>query len=287
MSFAVNPQDPDIVYAGAMSPNSGSVLRSEDGGLTFRPVYTASYILPDGSGGQQAILDLAIAPSRPDTVYAAGRDSEAGQDDSAVIVRSQDDGTSWTEVSTLPSAGISALAVDPLNDAVVYAATEGMGERARVFRTADSGVSWTQVFTGSYSTVRSIVVNYRDPDMIYLAAQDVNVHKSTDGGDTWELILTCCPSGFLLDIDPNLPSHVYLGGWGYIAETADGGATWSEWDDPLNQGTPEMDPGALAVDHGTVTQTLYGGWNGLWAHSRPAPQPYSIYLPLVFRSYTP
>jgi photosystem II stability/assembly factor-like uncharacterized protein len=288
MSFAVNPQDPDIVYAGAMSPNSGSVLRSEDGGLTFRPVYTATYILPDGSGGQQAILDLAVAPSRPDTVYAAGQDQPNGEERHAVVVRSLDGGVSWTEVFTLPPiSGISALAVDPLDDAVVYAATEGMGQRARVFRTADSGVSWTQVFTGSYSTVSSIVVNYWNPDVIYLAAEDVNVHKSTDGGDTWELIRTCCPSGYLLAIDPNLPSHVYLGGWGYIAETADGGATWSEWDDLLNQGTPEMDPGALAVDHGTVTQTLYGGWNGLWAHSRPAPQPWRVYLPLVLRSYTP
>lgn len=81
------------------------------------------------------------------------------------------------------------------------------------------------------------------------------------------------PSGNLLAIDPHVPSHVYLGGWGYIAETSDGGQTWSEWVAPINQGTPEMEPRALAVDNGAITQTLYAGFSGVWSYRRAAPQP--------------
>jgi hypothetical protein len=76
-----------------------------------------------------------------------------------------------------------------------------------------------------------------------------------------------------LAIDPHVPSHVYLGGYGYIAESLDGGQTWSEWQDPINRGTPNMEPQALAVDNGAMTQTLYGGFSGLWYYRRAAPRP--------------
>jgi len=70
-----------------------------------------------------------------------------------------------------------------------------------------------------------------------------------------------------------VPSHVYLAGWGYVAESVDGGQNWSDWDAPINVGVPEMNPTALTVDNGTVTQTLYGGFSGVWIYTRPAPQP--------------
>jgi hypothetical protein len=34
-----------------------------------------------------------------------------------------------------------------------------------------------------------------------------------------------------------------------------------------------MEPRALVVDDGTLTQTLYASFGGVWAYSRPAPQP--------------
>ena len=294
MSFAVSPLDPDVVYAGAMSAMAGAVRRSEDGGLTFNRSTQPATSCPDGSGGQQVIADLAIAPSAPNTVYAAGCDSPAWQDRSAVIVRSMDGGTSWTEVFALPSRSeVGVLAIDPLDDAVVYAGGEDCHTgtcEGFVYRTTDDGGSWTKTYTGQHR-VTSIVVNYWNPDVLYLADRHYEVYKSTDGGDSWTLIRSNgepfnAPSGHLLAIDPHVPSHVYLGGWGYIAETTDGGATWSgEWDDPLNHGTPGMEPKALIVDHGAVTQTLYAGFTGVWSYSRPAPQPLRVYLPLVLRSW--
>jgi photosystem II stability/assembly factor-like uncharacterized protein len=279
-AFAINPKDPNIVYGGAYDCSGGAVLRSEDGGLNFKPVYTATFILPDCSGGDEHIFALVIAPSMTSTVYAAGDDRLSGQDNQAVVVRSLDDGVSWTEVFTLPAhSRVEALAIDPVSSTIVYAGGKdcsGPDCVGFVYRTTDGGDNWMLVFTTT-STMRSIVVDYQKPNVLYVADKRYDVHKSTDGGDTWFIVrdheISGDPSGKLLAIDPHVPSHVYLGGWGYIAETTDGGQTWSESGDPLNQGTPGMEPGALTVDTGAVTQTLYAGFSGVWAHSRLAPQP--------------
>jgi photosystem II stability/assembly factor-like uncharacterized protein len=159
-----------------------------------------------------------------------------------------------------------------------------------LYRTSDGGLSWSQVLTSQHR-IRSVAVDHRKPDLLYAATGGpYDVYKSTDGGDTWTLIRSNNPpfeepSGYLLAIDPHVPRHVYLGGWGYIAETLDSGETWSEWKAPINWGAPSGEPGALTVDNGTVTQTLYAGWGGVWAYQRLAPQPIRVYLPVVLRGH--
>jgi hypothetical protein len=137
-------------------------------------------------------------------------------------------------------------------------------------------------------TVRSIVIDRWRPDVLCVADCSPWVHKRIDRGDTWTVVrrpwwVHSDASGDLHAIAASVAHPVYLGGWGYIAETTDGGQTWSEWNDLLNQGTPGMEPSALTVDKGTVTQTLYAGFDGVWANKRPAPQPTRIHLPLVLR----
>jgi hypothetical protein len=227
-------------------------------------------------------------------VYAAGSDRPAWQDERAVVLRSLDDGESWTEVFTLPpKSTVTVLAIDPADDGVVYAGGEdcsGNGCAGFVQRTTDGGQTWDRALVTT-DTVSSIVVNPLNPRVLFVGDRGYWIRKSADGGDTWTVVRQPPqaggePSGHLLAIDPHLPKHVYLGGWGYIAESADGGGTWSGWDDPLNQGTPGAEPQALAVDRGTVTQTLYAGFDGLWAYRRPAPQPVRIYLPMVLKGYS-
>ena len=85
------------------------------------------------------------------------------------------------------------------------------------------------------------------------------------------------PSGLLAASDPHGSSHVYAGGFATILETTGGSQTWDNR--PINGGTQAMEPGALAVDWCTATQTLYAGFSGVWAHgttpqapSQPQPQ---------------
>ncbi|MGD8968539.1 MAG: hypothetical protein PVI07_13600, partial [Anaerolineae bacterium] len=274
-AFAINPDNLDVVYGGGYDDGRGAVMRSDDGGLTFERVYTASFILPDGDGGGEQIHALAIAPSMSATVYAAGADEPEGEDEHAVVVRSVDDGASWTEVFTGPEESeVRALAINPTDEDTVYAGGEdcsGPDCMGFIYRTIDGGDTWTEVFTTS-ETVHSIVIDQQTPELVYASADNYEVYKSSDGGGSWTVIRSCCPSGNLLAIDPHRSGRLYLAGWGYVAESSDGGQSWSDQGAPINQGVPRMEPRALVVDNGDVIQTLYAGFSGVWAYRRLAPQ---------------
>jgi photosystem II stability/assembly factor-like uncharacterized protein len=277
-SFGINNRDSNEIYAGAYNCGGGTIYRSTDGGDNFTPVFTPTYVITDCSGGGENIFALGVAPSLSSTVYAAGADYPNWEDGHAVVVRSLDHGASWTVAFTLSAPSEAATgAISAWDDATVYVGGNDCGSgpcHGFVYRSTDHGDTWELVLTDTQS-IRSIIVDYQKPSVLYAASDEYRVFKSTDSGDTWTVIREqpTDPSGSYLAIDPNAPSHVYLGGWGYIAESTDGGTTWSEWNDPINCGTPSLDPGVLRVDRGSVTQTLYAGFEGVWSYSRPAPQP--------------
>lgn len=283
-AFAINPADSNIVYGGAYNNKQGAILRSEDGGLHFSPVYTASFIQPDGSGGDEQIYAVAVAPSMTATVYAAGADYPAGTNGWAVVLRSLDGGVAWTQVLSLAEGSkMQGIAIDPTDANVVYASGHEPfqgpgGGLGFIRRTTDGGTTWTRVFTTTSPPVASMVIDPQKSNVLYAADNNYTVYKSVDMGDHWTVIRLPPwegggTSGDRLAIDPYVPSHVYLGGYGYVAESVDGGQTWSEGWGPLNQGTPGMEPSILVVDYGQVTQTLYAGFSGLWYYRRSAPQP--------------
>ena len=79
--------------------------------------------------------------------------------------------------------------------------------------------------------VRSIAIDPQKPRVVYFGTDDLELSKSTDGGDTWSPMPPAGaggdgPNGNLLMVDPDVPSHVYVAGQGYFGESIDGGRTW-------------------------------------------------------------
>jgi hypothetical protein len=184
-------------------------------------------------------------------------------------------------VFTLPAASqVFAVAINPTDANTVYVGGEDCSGPCAgfVYRSVNDGNTWSQILTPTQTT-RSIVIDPQKPNVLYVGEDGYHVYKSTDGGDTWSIV-RYPPwepggdvSGALLAIDPRVPSHVYLGGWGYVGETTDGGLTWSNGGGPLGQGTPPSDPQMLAVSTFGISQTLYAGFSGVWRYERLAPQP--------------
>ena len=270
--FAINPADPQVVFAGGSCTDCSALWRSGDGGASWTPVFTTP------AGSRVEVNAIAVDPVVSATVYAVGRAESATLTGGGVLV-STDGGLHWTPTLSNPARkeGFYALAIAPESRAVYAGGGEnppGANDPTGVIcRSGDLGLHWRRVFTSS-APIRNISVDYQKPAVLYAIDSNGNVYKSADAGDNWALLRAGQEAEWrFLTLDPRVPSHVYLAGQRYVGESPDGGLTWSERDAPLSWGLPEMEVATLAVDKGSATQTLWAGLSGVWYLRRPAPQP--------------
>jgi photosystem II stability/assembly factor-like uncharacterized protein len=180
--LARDPHDPRVLYASlwrfrrepwyASSGGGASGLYvSRDGGAHWRKVEGHGF--PGGAIGR---IGIAIAPSRPQRVYAVVQ-SHAG-----TIWRSDDAGATWTRVSsdTMPEQRpfyFSHLAVDPKNPQHVISASMYLTE------SKDGGKTWKHL-TGSLHPDNHALW-WSDDGRRLLNGNDGGIALSDDGGDTW------------------------------------------------------------------------------------------------------
>lgn len=167
--IAVDPRDARRIWAGT----SNGLYGSRDAGAHW------SYV----DAGQIArVVDLALDPAHPDTLYVAS----AGLEDSGAdgIFRSTDGGATWKQLTrgleaAYPWQDHVRLAVDPKSPNVVYASFYEYpapgGPRPDVtYRSTDNGIHWTAT-EGGYP----LAVDRNGA--VYAGAR-----RSTDHGATWQ-----------------------------------------------------------------------------------------------------
>jgi photosystem II stability/assembly factor-like uncharacterized protein len=172
-----------------------------------------------------------------------------------------------------PDGGtVTALAVDPVDSRIVYAATqEGEG----VFKSRDGGETWSPSGTGlpkiPGNSVFCLAIDPRRPTILYLGTLNFGIYKSIDGGASWspsQRGLSANLRGVhALAIDPSTPNTVFAGTGAGIFKTTDGGANWKL----ENGGLPDaplisdlaIDPKRPAVVYAAAdTPGLYKSTNG-------------------------
>lgn len=197
--------------------------------------------------GTGRINAIAIDPINPNIWYAG---APAGG-----IWKTTDAGVSWTNLfDNFPQIGVSGIAIDPVDPNIIYIAT-GDDDAADsysigVFKSLDGGQTWNQTGlnpsnTDVNSLMNEIVIDPRDSNTLWVGTS-FGLYKTTNAGDTWELM----QSGYISDfkLKPGNPDTVYavanrhIGGAGNTAtyyKTEDGGATpFAEMDDPNNPVLP-------------------------------------------------
>jgi photosystem II stability/assembly factor-like uncharacterized protein len=182
---AIDPSNPDIVYAGlwearegpwenaAWSGTDGGLFKSTDGGNTWQKLTNG---LPPVTQ-----VNIAIAPSRPSRIFASVASGR-----STGIYRSDDSGATWTRITTDPrpaarigGGDLSVPAVDPKNPDIVYEAS------VVTWKSTDGGQSWTG-FRGAPGgdDYQRIWINPNDPNII-LDAGDQGAIVTVNGGKSW------------------------------------------------------------------------------------------------------
>lgn len=165
----VDPRSPDTLYAAG----DGGVATSADGGRSWRTIGTGLPRRPDNQ--PLPVLSLALAPSRPETLFAG----TTGWG----VARSESSGARWR---TGLQAGLSAayilnLQFHPLRPGTLYL----FENDGRSFRSVDGGRTW-QPFARAHARngLNFLAFDPTDPDLLY-GTDQAGTWKSADGGETW------------------------------------------------------------------------------------------------------
>src|SRR5579863_518623 len=146
-SIAVDPTNKRHYFIAAAS---GGVWRTNNGGITFTPVFD--------NENSYSIGYVAIDPKNPAVVWVGSGENNSQRSVSwgDGVYRSDDDGRTWHNLGLKKSEHIARILIDPRDSNVVYVASQGPlwgpgGERG-VFKTTDGGKTWKNVFTISENT---------------------------------------------------------------------------------------------------------------------------------------
>jgi len=237
--LAASPSNPQTLFLSLGSDVSfyGGLLKSTDGGRTWKKLDTGL-----GDGSSASVLALAIAPSAPDTIYAAGYFL------GLQAVRSTDGGVHWSPAGPLgaENAYDLRLAVDPRDPRTVYAAWLD-----KVVKSTDGGDTWSPLTDiGSAPedrivNVAALAIDPAAPATIYVGLNRAigsysgwydgglfrfagRIVRTTDGGTTWsQPVETDVIS--VLGIDGVRTNRVYAGvGRIGILRSDDRGGQWSK-----------------------------------------------------------
>jgi photosystem II stability/assembly factor-like uncharacterized protein len=174
------------------------------------------------------ILSLAIAPSRPATLYAAIRDGRFR----GGLMKSEDSGNHWRVIGPGLPIGtyVVRLRIDPTDSSFAYAVAQDL-----IFRTSDGGKSWRRVAAQKISRMADLgfsdlAIDPIHPATVYAASGERGLRKSTDRGNHWSTIYKNDALSVLLD--PSDSSTIYIEDRGNITRSLDGGRTWSRIDPP-------------------------------------------------------
>lgn len=163
--LAIDPIDPQIIYAGTGGFGGGSLYKTINGGDSWDDI---GKDIPDAN-----LWSVAVVPSDPKTVYL-GTIFIGG------VFKSTDAGLTWKSTELWEVGAISDIAIDP-NDHDRIVASGAIGPSASTFISADAGATWNLL--GDKQPGASIVI-----DELYsniYTGSGFGIFKYDEGSDNW------------------------------------------------------------------------------------------------------
>ena len=172
---------------------------------------------PAGMSGRVTSIDAVW--SMPNTIYLGTA--------SGGVWKSENGGASWTPVfDEQPIQNIGSVAITQSNPSVVWVGTgEGnprnsvsLGEG--IYKTLDGGKTWKCMGLQKTRNIHRIIIDPNNPDIVYVGVMgnpfaehaERGVYKTTDGGETWKLILHTNDTTGVGDMvmDPSNPNKLLV-----------------------------------------------------------------------------
>lgn len=238
-SLAIDPVNPNIMYAGSGEPSYAQIY-GWGGYGTFKSTNSGATWTQINSGmGNVVVLDVLINPANNQQLVAATNNG---------IFKSTDAGSSWTVTMSAAGSWVQQVRIQSGNTLVAVGGT-------RFYRSTDFGSSWTTTdldpsFSSTFANGR-VAVAPSNSNIIYAGwvnntfsnANNASLYYSTDGGLTFtkkyaftdpvKLISydgsTATGYGwanFILTISKIDPNTIYCGGH-LIFKSTNNGVNWT------------------------------------------------------------
>jgi photosystem II stability/assembly factor-like uncharacterized protein len=239
-----SPHAPGLLL---VSDSNGQVYRSNDGATTWQAI---SMGLP----GRPA---YGLAISGPETCWAVLSSSPGAPN----LYRFEAGYWSAVPLNLPPQASVNSLLVDPADPSAIFVSiTDASDDKfytGYLLRSSDDGLTWTPLHddgsTHPLALTPSRILG-KDPNSGALYAETAyGLWASPDEGATWDMVELSLdrPSPVLSQIVFD-GATLYLALGGTIAKSEDGGRTWREVNQGLNNASQ-----ALIAPHPTDPATLY------------------------------
>lgn len=304
-ALAINPQNPDEIWAGTgegnprNSHNSGKgIYRSLDGGKTWKCM---------GLEATRNIHRIVINPNNPKQLFVAAFGSIWGSHPERGVYRSNDGGENWERVLfNNNSTGCAELIMDPQNPQKLFAALYDFERKPWTFRSGGSGSGLHVTYDGGNTWKRlssdnglpkgelgriGLAIPKSNTKRVYaiIEANKSGFYRSNDGGEHWQFVTDHENAGnrpfYYHEIyaHPEIEDRVYSI-WSQVSYSRDAG---EHWDILANWGTIHPDHQAFLIhpedpdyiingNDGGIAISYDGGKTWRFAENIPVGQFYHI-----------
>jgi photosystem II stability/assembly factor-like uncharacterized protein len=258
--IAVHPDDPNIVYVGAIgsSPGGGNCLQRYDHRTRQIRLITTWPEVTSGQGAGEHkyrfawTYPIVISPHDPNVLYIGGN----------MVFKTTNEGQSWEPISPdltradpeklLPTGGpINRDAIGAETYATVFAFAESPHEKGVLWAGSDDGLihiskdggqNWTNITPPDlpeWALISTIELSPHAAATAYVAATRYKLddyhpylYKTTDYGQTWQKITDGIAEDDFTRVireDPAQPGFLYAGTETGLYRSSDAGASWQRF----------------------------------------------------------
>lgn len=238
---SISHLNPNIMYIAVFQDGKGRLLRSEDGGISFREVYFVS-------SSRATVSDVSVDLYDSNHIWMT-----TGQ---GGLLESRNGGNSWRVVKWFSEA-LSRILVNPGSTREIYLVTSSK----KLFKSLDGGTNWVdltqnlvQRSTLQKSDTTSFVPQYPNPQFVvnpfthraknietlimdpqrfntlYVGSRE-GILKSEDGGVSWRRLNVLIPPEALpvedVAIHPLALQVIFAAAGTQLHQSSDGGINWS------------------------------------------------------------
>ena len=205
-TIILDPSNPQRIW---IAISAAGAFRTDDGGKSWKPInqgLRSQYIPDPNAEVGHCVHHIAMNPKRPGTLFMQKHWD---------VMRSDDDGDSWREVSgNLPTDfgfPIDVHAHEPETIYVVPITSDSHHfppeGKLRVYRSRSGGEEWEPLTKGlpqrdCYVNVLrdAMAVDSLDPCGVYFGTTGGQVYGSADGGDSWTPIVRDLPAVLSVEV---------------------------------------------------------------------------------------